>query len=86
MATHTITKVNAKELNDQQVSFQFRCCGDTTTDSWCTLDLALTAEQCNEAVTLHKTKMANQHEQKLQFRAGVHPSVTAAGSDTTVKI
>jgi hypothetical protein len=85
MAQHTVTMVEKKEINDENVRFRFRCCGDASTDSDCTVSLLLTPEELATAIQNHKTKMAQNHDQKEQFRANTHPVVPLV-ADSTVTV
>jgi hypothetical protein len=77
---HTVENVETKEISDTMVSVRFRCCGDESTDSWCTVALALSSDETRETMLHHKTKMATAHEDKLKLRAGAHPVTIAAAS------
>lgn len=85
MAQHKIKMVEQKELNDQFVSFRYRCCEDESTDSWHTLGLGLTEAEVQEATTGFKAKVAAQHDQKVSFRKGNH-AVNKASVDATVTV
>ncbi len=74
---HIVELVESKELNDCFVGFRFRCCGDESTDSYCTLALSLTADETQETILHHKTKMAAAHDKKLSFREKTHPIIGA---------
>ena len=82
---HTIRQIETKELTDDHVSFRFRCCDDESTDSWCTVSLALTADELSEAINGHKTRMAQMHERKLAFRNESHLALEAA-AESVVKV
>lgn len=82
MAKHTIKLVEQKELNDQHVSFCYRCCDDPSTDSWHTVDLSV--ENIEEVLGGVKAGIAQKHDHKVNFRKGTHPILQEATKDHEV--
>jgi hypothetical protein len=80
---HTIRLIEKKEVNDEYVAFQYRCCDDPSTDSWMTI--ALSAD-FDEAFAAHKARMAQSHEHKVNFRSGSHPMLLEATKDHQVTL
>lgn len=86
MAKHTVKMVEQKEQNDQYVSFLYRCCGDESTDTWHTVALALPEAELEEVTKGFKTKIASQHEHKINFRSGSHPVNKHAAVEETITL
>lgn len=78
---HTIEVIDQKESTDEHVSLCFRCCNDSSTDSWATISLNLPDGEVTEALSTHKAGIARRHESKLQYRAGKHAANLAHSSE-----
>jgi hypothetical protein len=81
--THTPEVIETRELNDEQVGYRIRCCGDATTESWNTISVMVPSQQeprtHDEILTAVKADVAARHEAKLQWRAK-QPSATPPAS------
>ncbi len=67
MGTHSAVVVDAKELNDEQVSYLIRCCDDPKSDSWHTMTVAIPDH--GALLDEMKTLVAARHEAKVAWRA-----------------
>lgn len=63
---HDTQIVDVKEVNDEQVAYRIRCCGEEATDSWHTVSVhAADHEASLEAA---KQRVQKTHEAKVQWR------------------
>jgi hypothetical protein len=83
--THTPEVLETKEINDEQVAYRIRCCGDVTTDSWHTISvLCPTTEDPRtheQQLEERKADVATKHEAKITWRAK-QPSARPSTSST----
>jgi hypothetical protein len=63
---HTTEIVEIKEINDTQVAYRVRCCGEPMTDSWHTA--AVDAPNLETELQAHRDRVAALHEAKVQWR------------------
>ena len=62
---HTTEIVETKELNDEEVSYRVRCCGDPKTDSWHTASVMF---DHSESLSNHHQQVRNRHERMQAWR------------------
>src|SRR5229473_7241062 len=82
--THTPEVVETKELNDEQVAYRLRCCGDPLSDSWHTM-MALSFPDHEGSLGEIKTQVAARHEAKIAWReaqSGAVKKSTPLGTHT----
>lgn len=57
--------VEVKEINDEQVAYRIRCCGEASTDSWHTMSVH---EDHADLLNAAKARVQKTHEAKMQWR------------------
>lgn len=71
LANHNVELMETKELNDEEVAYRYRCCGELMTDAWVTVRVTLPVGDQNQAVKTHIDNLKTRHEAKLQWRQRV---------------